>query len=144
MTDNQTDREALARIIDPWAMGDAENDMAERTDQLKAAEKALAKADQWLSAKRGPTWLEGRVASADDALREKSAVKQELLQHSPALDKASTAPSGWKLVPVEPTEAMNKAGEMVGDYPWDGKKPSRIYTTMLAAAPALAQTEKAK
>ncbi|MFV3014741.1 hypothetical protein ACM9HO_03330 [Pseudomonas sp. KHB2.9] len=39
-------------------------------------------------------------------------------------------PEGYKLVPVEPTEAMNHAGDM--DYSWNVAK---IYRAMLAAAP---------
>lgn len=34
----------------------------------------------------------------------------------------------------EPTEAMRLAGEQVGDYPWDGSKPNRIFTAMIDAA----------
>lgn len=34
----------------------------------------------------------------------------------------------------EPTERMNFAGQAVGDYPWDGRKPSRIFTAMIDEA----------
>jgi hypothetical protein len=33
-----------------------------------------------------------------------------------------------------PNDAMNFAGAQVGDYPWDGKRPSRIFTAMIDAA----------
>ena len=35
---------------------------------------------------------------------------------------------------LEPTEEMNIAGQVVGDYPWDGKKPSRVFTAMIQSA----------
>jgi hypothetical protein len=55
---------------------------------------------------------------------------------------ASPAPAGWKLVPVEPTEAMRSAGiEANGahleKYSEDGIfRTTRIYRAMLAASPA--------
>lgn len=42
-------------------------------------------------------------------------------------------------VPREPTEAMLQAGLAVGDYPWDGRKPARIWQAMIAASPPLAE-----
>lgn len=35
---------------------------------------------------------------------------------------------------LEPTESMNFAGSIIGDYPWDGKKPSRVFSAMILAA----------
>lgn len=35
---------------------------------------------------------------------------------------------------LEPNDAMNLAGQVVGDYPWDGKKPSRVFTAMIQSA----------
>jgi len=37
-------------------------------------------------------------------------------------------------VPVEPTEAMITAGNLVGDYPWTEPKSLRVYKAMIAAA----------
>lgn len=42
----------------------------------------------------------------------------------------------WKLVPVEPTEAMVEVGEI---WTW---KASSIYDSMLAAAPSAADNEE--
>ncbi|MCP3735643.1 hypothetical protein M9979_12240 [Sphingomonas sp. RP10(2022)] len=42
------------------------------------------------------------------------------------------APAGWKLVPVEPTEAMLGAAYLCGD----GGSPRTVYGAMLAAAPS--------
>lgn len=43
--------------------------------------------------------------------------------------------SGLVLVPREPDDRMNSAGICVGDYPWDGRKPSRVFKAMLLAFP---------
>lgn len=45
-----------------------------------------------------------------------------------------TVPKGWKLVPLEPTEAMHAAA----NKEWDGRASARsagVYEAMLAAAP---------
>ena len=51
-----------------------------------------------------------------------------------ALADAQPVPAGWKLVPVEPTQAMNNAGlSAVNQY---GKRLVwETYKAMLAAAP---------
>ncbi|MGU5659800.1 hypothetical protein [Aeromonas veronii] len=55
-----------------------------------------------------------------------------------------SVPEGWKLVPVEPTDAMYDAGKTAGTgevcKTWDGNgyefgSPAPIYEAMLAAAP---------
>lgn len=33
----------------------------------------------------------------------------------------------------DPEDGMNAAGMIVGDYPWDGKKASRVFTAMIDA-----------
>lgn len=50
----------------------------------------------------------------------------------PAAPMSAKAPSGWKLVPVEPTEAMVNAA-YIGGF---GGGPTGDYLAMLAAAPA--------
>ena len=52
----------------------------------------------------------------------------------PAVEQAQGVPSGWKLVPVEPTEAMRKVG--VSKSPGPGaSRVNAVYASMLAAAP---------
>jgi hypothetical protein len=60
--------------------------------------------------------------------------------------QAQATPEGYKLVPIEPTEAMVQAtrGRNMSDPTWDGyarKRHATIYRQMLAAAPS-AQTDK--
>ena len=56
------------------------------------------------------------------------------------IDSSPAVPAGWKLVPVEPTQAMNNAGlSAVNQY---GKRSVwETYAAMLAAAPAAPQAE---
>ncbi len=35
----------------------------------------------------------------------------------------------------EPTPKMNTQGGLIGDYPWDGNRPSRVFIAMLSASP---------
>lgn len=59
----------------------------------------------------------------------------------PATGSGETAPAGWKLVPVEPTEAMHKAAWDACDNGMQPKKNwptfnAKLYRAMLAASPA--------
>lgn len=50
-----------------------------------------------------------------------------------ATSLATSAPEGWKLVPVEPTAKMMVAGTLVSEFQED---PAGMYRAMIAAAPA--------
>jgi hypothetical protein len=50
-------------------------------------------------------------------------------QPAPALASAPRVPQGWRLVPVEPTEAMLRESLIPAE------EAARYYTRMLAAAP---------
>lgn len=50
-----------------------------------------------------------------------------------ATDRAAGVGAGWKLVPVEPTEAMKLAGQDVFDTGWPST--GKVYSAMLAASP---------
>ena len=50
---------------------------------------------------------------------------------------AKTAPTGWKMVPIEPTAAMfDLSVEAIRETPWNRKHiANTVYKAMLAAAP---------
>lgn len=50
------------------------------------------------------------------------------------MGKAARTPEGWKMVPVEPTEAML---DELGDTGYNTEQLKRRYAAMLAEAPAL-------
>lgn len=64
----------------------------------------------------------------------------ELLRALSAPSEAAAVPSGWKLVPVEPTTEMKLAADQYASDTKDRAKGiwwwGRVYQTMLAAAPA--------
>ena len=72
---------------------------------------------------------------ADNAAVDMAALLQELIAEQPA-----SVPDGWKLVPVEPTPEMQKAGAGV---PLNkAARHNVIYREMLAAAPEHDQSEQ--
>jgi hypothetical protein len=50
--------------------------------------------------------------------------------------KSPIVPQGWKLVPVEPTQEMVNAGDLVNWLANGSSKPQSVYHAMLAASPA--------
>lgn len=110
---------------------------------------------QWLAANRycikdtGSLWdhdrfwlrVAGMQAGTFATLEAAKAVAQAdhearvLAQPEPVEIGEPAVPEGWKLVPVEPTEAMHKAAERE----WDGRMSARsrgVWQAMLAAAPS--------
>jgi len=53
--------------------------------------------------------------------------------HLYATEALTAALADHVVVPREPTWEMNFAGSQIGDHPWDGQKPSRIYRAMIGA-----------
>ncbi|WP_019558530.1 hypothetical protein [Thioalkalivibrio sp. ALE12] len=74
-----------------------------------------------------------RLRAENKALRKQLAVARRdyevMNKIREGLEQAQTVPSGWQLVPVEPTEQMIEATEDVIDC------PVSMYYAMLAAAP---------
>lgn len=54
----------------------------------------------------------------------------------------ASAPEGWKLVPVEPTEAMAQAAIFVGTWLDTTDEAADVYRAMLSAAPAAPSQEE--
>lgn len=52
------------------------------------------------------------------------------------LAQSERVPEGWQLVPVEPTQAMIRAGWKVGLMGMDREGPQAVYRAMLDAAPS--------
>lgn len=127
----------------PDAYGDEE--VADMRNWMRAALESFA-------ARRAavPDELDSRVVAAFQAVANwagpnlTAAINQALSTASDATPRAAV-PNGWKLVPVEPTDAMMDAGtskhECAQGDPWYGAPALSdvdcvaIYQAMLAAAP---------
>lgn len=72
----------------------------------------------------------------DDDLVIKSYIRQQRRASTAPDTPAPSLPDGWKLVPVEPTDAMESAGVQVQyEAVRDWGNPLAVYRAMLAAAP---------
>ena len=88
--------------------------------------------------------LDDAIKAQHAAIREMSTMARRAGYAEAALAEAQRVPPGWKLVPVETTDAMIHQGAMSHDHPsvfmggpsMEGKRRAkRIYSAMLAAAP---------
>lgn len=64
---------------------------------------------------------------------------EDLCQETPAAAPAPAAPQGWKLVPIEPTKAMQQV------QTWDFNRfysPKEIWQNMLATTPSPAPAQE--
>jgi hypothetical protein len=89
------------------------------------------------------TWQERLPECKGYFSQTERAMELEIADLRAALVKASTVPGGWKLVPVEPTDAMlAEVDEEVGGScyscsKWNASHDDcrRVYAAMLSAAP---------
>lgn len=89
--------------------------------------------------------LSGRTDGPDDREWQRAAVKEMTKRATEALSlpMPEAAAQGWKLVPVEPTHAMELAGVRVR-YQGEENDVGNIYSAMLSASPAAPEGAKAE
>lgn len=86
-------------------------------------------------------WRDGVECEIDNGPRYTVEQMQSYARAAVEADRAQRVPDGWKLVPVEPTEAMKESGrEYFQSTYLDTFKTKEHYRRMLQMAPVLAST----
>lgn len=159
---DEVERVALALLNDDrarngWPAADALSHLADHDadayrSSARAAIAALvqspgdeveAAAARLIDQSDEPSWIAGNYSARMNYWRDKAIEVADSLRAIVAINAAPsdgvTIPAGWRLVPIEPTEAMLDAGQAV-----DGTITARdVYVAMLTASPAppVSQTE---